>query len=307
MHLQSPFHLLPLLLLFLLPQIQAALSPKIVGGKRELDTSIIMFQVAILDHNALLCGGTLLSHNKALTAAHCLISPTRRYTLRVGGAQTHSGSIFPITAVFRHPNYTRGPSNAPLHDMQVVEFYNNDRSLGVWAPRLNEDNAAPTAKERVTASGYGRLSEDGSLPGHLRSVRVPVVPFEMCRQTYPDVVRGEHVCAGNEMFDSCKGDSGGPLWERGKDVVLVGVVSFGYGCAAAAAPGVYTRVSKYVRWIREIVAIEDTAYTPRGWAVWKLVVVVVVVGVVGAVGVGVGIWCMLRVRKGSFSERGGDG
>ena len=50
------------------------------------------------------------------------------------------------------------------------------------------------------------------------------------------------VCAGVEAGgkDSCQGDSGGPIVDS--STTLVGLVSWGEGCAEAGAPGVYTRV-----------------------------------------------------------------
>lgn len=52
--------------------------------------------------------------------------------------------------------------------------------------------------------------------------------------------------------DSCEGDSGGPLqvFSPYADVPnVVGIVSFGVGCAIAL-PSVYTRVAFYVNWIQ---------------------------------------------------------
>ena len=55
-------------------------------------------------------------------------------------------------------------------------------------------------------------------------------------------------------MDTCQGDSGGPLAcfneEQGK-YYLQGVTSFGFNCARARSPGVYTRVSEFSDWIRE--------------------------------------------------------
>eukprot|EP00093_Oithona_nana_P009208 09208.XXX_449383_449022_1 [CDS] Oithona nana genome sequencing. len=87
-------------------------------------------------------------------------------------------------------------------------------------------------------------------------VEVPQVDFQTCKNSYRWLSKGM-ICAGNVTHggvDSCQGDSGGPLWTTDKDtmeVVQIGIVSNGRGCARANYPGVYTHVSHYYKWIMD--------------------------------------------------------
>ena len=109
--------------------------------------------------------------------------------------------------------------------------------------------------ENVTVSGWGVMSTgEGTISNVLNAVDVPITSFEDCKSAYGQRVNRDHVCAGLKQGgkDSCQGDSGGPLVRRrGNLTELVGIVSFGYGCAQAGAPGVYTKVSSYIDWIEQ--------------------------------------------------------
>jgi secreted trypsin-like serine protease len=109
--------------------------------------------------------------------------------------------------------------------------------------------------ENVTVSGWGVMSEgEGTISNVLNAVDIPIVSYQDCKAAYGQRVNQDHVCAGLPQGgkDSCQGDSGGPLVrKRNGRAELVGIVSFGYGCARPDNPGVYTKVSSYIDWIQK--------------------------------------------------------
>lgn len=110
---------------------------------------------------------------------------------------------------------------------------------------------------KATASGWGTLKEDGKPSCILQEVEVPVISNERCvsETNYTNkMITSNMLCAGypgKGERDSCQGDSGGPLViERAdKRLSLIGVVSWGNGCARKDFPGVYTRVTRFMTWI----------------------------------------------------------
>jgi len=98
-------------------------------------------------------------------------------------------------------------------------------------------------------AGWGR-TEQSSLSNILLTANVSTIRHQTCRMIYSSGLLPGMMCAGRLQggTDSCQGDSGGPLVHEGR---LVGVVSWGYGCAEPGLPGVYVDVEYYRQWIEE--------------------------------------------------------
>ena len=129
--------------------------------------------------------------------------------------------------------------------------------LGTPFVTLNSNGQEPSIGDTVTAVGLGRdAEENGKVATVLQEVDVERISHDVCIEMYPGwIVEESMICAGIPYVgqkDACYGDSGGPLLQRAAgtgDVVQVGVVSFGTGCARKDKPGVYSRVSAAYDWI----------------------------------------------------------
>jgi secreted trypsin-like serine protease len=103
-------------------------------------------------------------------------------------------------------------------------------------------------------AGWGTLSSGGSLPNTQQKAVVPVGQQTTCRSQYgQNAILDSMICAGYSEggIDTCQGDSGGPMFQYGNDghYYVVGIVSWGSGCASPNFMGVYTRVSSFVDWL----------------------------------------------------------
>ncbi|XP_052890108.1 uncharacterized protein LOC128298397 [Anopheles moucheti] len=123
-------------------------------------------------------------------------------------------------------------------------------------------SAMPDTSQYVDclATGWGKSTIDDELTDVLLQTRAPIQSSKKCEEAYGDFIklhRG-HLCAGNldGAGGTCVGDSGGPLQcrisKRGP-WILVGITSFGSGCAFKNYPDVYTKISFYRQWIVETI------------------------------------------------------
>jgi len=220
----------------------------VVGGS-AVQNDRYGFVVAVGGTHGADCGGTLIAPSVVLTAAHCVADEAATpWRLRItAGSRTISGApTVGVASVALHPLFRA----ATMHYDAALLFLEHP-APGVRVISLAD--SSPLAGAKVSAAGWGETSEHATtLPDRLRSVVLTVAAKRACGRG--NRIPGGYfapsmMCAGNPGRDTCAGDSGGPLIGTSHGhPVLVGITSFGFGCARAGHPGVYTRVPSVRGW-----------------------------------------------------------
>ncbi len=234
-------------------------SMEIVGGVDAVKGEF-PFQVSLQSSaGSHFCGGSLVKKNWVLTAAHCVASWKTANKIVVGlhdrtdkvGTET-----FTATRVISHPQYNRQTLD---YDFALLQLSGDSKfrtidlnSTEIVIPENGQEAI------NVMTSGWGATSEGSyGLPRILQKVEIPLVTTKACNAaaSYNGDITDRMICAGYAAGgkDSCQGDSGGPLFVRqtSGDFLLVGVVSWGEGCARADKYGVYSKVNNQIDWVAQ--------------------------------------------------------
>ncbi|XP_053600595.1 trypsin-2-like isoform X2 [Plodia interpunctella] len=215
---------------------------RIVGGT-EAEIEDHPYQVSFIVNNSYFCGGIIISENYIMTAAHCAqnVDPTT-VVLRAGSAWRKNGTVIPIASVTPHPEYDNPPFDKDVAVMKTVLPMTFDETMQPIA--LPEREEPVDEGMTLIASGWGRMMQGApTIPERLMEVEIPVVSYFRCMLVYYSVLTRNMLCAGNFFFGgkgTCQGDSGGPAVQNGK---VVGITSFGRGCAQPLSPSVFALVS----------------------------------------------------------------
>ncbi|XP_033254378.1 trypsin delta [Drosophila miranda] len=227
----------------LLPQLDG----RIVGGTATTISSF-PWQISLQRSGSHSCGGSVYSASIVVTAAHCLQSVSAS-TLQVRAGSTYwssGGTVVKVASFKNHEGYN---ANTMVNDIAVIRL-SSALSLSSTIKAIGLASSAPANGAAASVSGWGTLSYgSSSIPTTLQYVNVNIVSQSQCASStygYGSEIKSTMICAYSSGKDACQGDSGGPLVSGG---VLVGVVSWGYGCAYANYPGVYADVAALRSWV----------------------------------------------------------
>jgi trypsin len=131
-------------------------------------------------------------------------------------------------------------------------------TFGTGVQPISLTKQAPAAGGSAVVSGWGTLSSgSSSLPTQLQAVAVNIVSASECNSAYSSYggITDNMICGAvtGGGKDACQGDSGGPLVSGGN---LVGIVSWGVGCAEARYPGVYSNVAALRGFVTDETGVE---------------------------------------------------
>ncbi|XP_059265029.1 ovochymase-2 isoform X2 [Mustela nigripes] len=246
---------------------------RIVGGS-QVEKGSYPWQVSLKRRQKHICGGTIISAQWVITAAHCVANRNSATTLNVTAGEYDLSHIDPgeqtltIETIIIHPYFSiKKPMDYDIALLKMDGAFHFGQFVGpMCLPELKERFEAGFI---CTTAGWGRSAEDGVLSKVLQEVKLPILTQDECMAallTLKKPFSGHtFLCTGfpDGGGDACQGDSGGSLMCRNKEGTwtLAGVTSWGLGCGRGwrnnmrkdeqGSPGIFTDLRKVLPWIHK--------------------------------------------------------
>lgn len=222
------------------------LEPRIVGGS-DSDIKSFPYQVSVQCNGVHRCGGVIYNRNIIITAAHCLFDDPRDIRIHAGSSQWQSGGVkIKVRKYEIHNGYS---SQTVVNDIALLRLSSPLRFSSKIQP-IKLATSVPADGATAIVSGWGTTSDGApDIPNQLKSAEVAIISRTNCASSaysYGSDIKPSMICAAGPGKSACQRDSGGPLVSHG---LLVGIVSWGEGCADPKYPGVYADIAELHPWI----------------------------------------------------------
>jgi len=231
------------------------LDGRIVGGQ-PVNIEDYPYQVSFEYYGSHRCGGSIISPDWVVTAAHCVAGISEANVQFRAGSSVRgtNGTLHQAVQLIAHPLYDSFTIDYDVAVAKVTPPF----EYGTGVQPIIMTDTEPAAGSTSVVSGWGTLTPgSGQLPLQLQAVEVLITNREVCNTAY-DLYGGiteRMICADvpGGGKDACQGDSGGPLVVGGQ---LVGIVSWGLSCALADYPGVYSNVAPLRDFVTEQTGVQ---------------------------------------------------
>ncbi|KAM4627914.1 transmembrane protease serine 4a isoform 2-T3 [Polymixia lowei] len=237
---------------------QVGSQDRIVGG---VDAVIEdwPWQVSLQQNGQHTCGGSLVSPRWVATAAHCFSGSKKELSRwRVVSGRTYMGTLGGsyVDRVILNGDYNPARND---YDIAMIRL-SSPITVGVSRKPvcLPPKALGLSVGASMVVTGWGYLEENGRVSPSLQKASIPLIDRNLCSgpTVYGPAITPRMMCAGflEGKVDACQGDSGGPLvYLSSSRWSLVGVVSWGVGCARERRPGVYCNIDELLNWMHTVI------------------------------------------------------